>query len=42
MQSLVSTQMVEYPSFCFQADLILKSVNFSICILPVHKIVPNL
>ena len=55
MQSLVSTQMVEYPSFCFQADLmfqektsslcecwILKSVNFSICILPVHEIVPNL
>ena len=55
MQSLVSTQMVEYRSFCFQADWmfqektsslcecwILKSVNFSICILPVHKIVPNL
>jgi len=48
MQSLISTQMVEYPSFCFHADLvfqektasvcwILKSVNFSICILPVHK-----
>ena len=51
MQSLVSTQMVEYPLFCFHADLvfqeksssfceccILKSVNFSVCILPVHKI----
>ena len=48
MQSLISTQMVEYPSFCFHADLvfqektcsvrwILKSVNFSICILAVHK-----
>ena len=50
MQSLISTQMVEYPSFCFHADLvfqektsslceccILKSVNFSVCILPVHK-----
>ena len=53
-QYLVSTQMVEYPSFCFHADLvfqeknsslceywIFKSVNFSVCILPVHKIVPN-
>ena len=50
MQSLISTQMVEYPLFCFHADLvfqektsslcecwILKSVNFSVCILPVHK-----
>ena len=50
MQSLISTQMVEYPSFCFHADLvfqektsslceccILKSVNFSVCILAVHK-----
>ena len=46
MQSLISTQMVEYPSFCFHADSVfqektsslcecwvLKSVNFSICIL---------
>ena len=58
MQSLVSTQMGEYPSFGFHANLvfqkkpcslceccILKSVDlcmdFSVCILPVHKIVPN-
>ena len=55
MQSLISTQMEEYPLFCFHADLvfqektysfvnaayILKSVNFRVCSLPVHKIVPN-
>ena len=29
MQSLVSTQMVEYPLFCFHADLVFQEKTFS-------------
>ena len=51
MQSLVSTQMVEYPSFCFHDDLVFQE-RTSICVnaayssllisehLPVHKLYP--
>jgi len=31
MQSLISTQMVEYPSFCFHADLVFQEKTSSLC-----------
>ena len=31
MQSLISTQMVEYPSFCFQADWMFQEKT-SVCV----------
>ena len=43
---LVSTQMVEYPLFCFHANLVFREKRLPICVnaasLPVQKIVLNL
>ena len=31
MQSLISTQVVEYPSFCFHDDLVFQEKTSSLC-----------